>query len=251
MTDIKFYFESNHQHGYVGVIDPSPVLNGAVVSQNAGSTNPGIYYQVGGLGLNGAFDKALNTQVPTVNALLVTDYNNLGIGSGSWQNDAATPPDPLPLTSLLVPVNTNDTNTNKTSAMMYSVGPQLSASGLLAADLKIYTQIYVDAMTRIVQSQHTFAGFRITMLSSGIYRGGAPIAPFADAAAGAIIDAIASSVKAQPTKLGGLAILMNTDDYPVSRSGKKGYPKERMGFTNAAVARGASDITWAGFTISV
>ena len=252
MTDIRFYFESNDKHGYVGVIEKSPFIKGEIVSQNAGSTNPGIYYQVGGGGLNSAFSSALGSQVKVVNQKLVSEYNSLGIGSGSWEKDSSSPPNPLPLTSLLVPINPDDEHTDKTSAMMYSVGPVLNSSGLVAAELASYTRIYTDAMTRIANSDQSFAGFRITLLSSGIYRGGAPIGPFADSAAGAVIDAITSSVKSNTAKLGGLSILINTDDYPMKRhSDKKLYPKERIGFTNAAVARNATDVTWGGFTISV
>jgi len=49
------------------------------------------------------------------------------------------------------------------------------------------------------------------MLSSGIYRGDAPIAYFADAAAGCIIDVVCTSVIAQPLALSQLGILINTD----------------------------------------
>ena len=83
--------------------------------------------------------------------------------------------------------------------------------------------------------------FSVAMLSSGIYRGGAPIAAFADAAAGCIIDAICAAVKIQPVKLGQLAILINTDT-------NVEFPKELNGFTNAATARGVT-VTKTGFSI--
>jgi hypothetical protein len=62
MNQIRFFFESNEQGRYVDVLADSPCISGAVVSQNTGSTNSGIYNQVGGVGLNGAFERALGPQ---------------------------------------------------------------------------------------------------------------------------------------------------------------------------------------------
>ena len=53
-----------------------------------------------------------------------------------------------------------------------------------------YTQIYADAINEIAYTDSNINAFRITMLSAGIYRGDAPLADFADAAAGCIIDAV-------------------------------------------------------------
>ena len=47
MTEIPFIFESNDRGGYIDVLANSGLVPGAIVSQNAGSTNPGMYYQVG------------------------------------------------------------------------------------------------------------------------------------------------------------------------------------------------------------
>jgi hypothetical protein len=53
--EIAFRFESTEERRYVGVLENSGLVSGTVVTQNAGSTNVGIYYQVGGGGLNGVF----------------------------------------------------------------------------------------------------------------------------------------------------------------------------------------------------
>lgn len=82
--------------------------------------------------------------------------------------------------------------------MTYSVGPMLTKAGLAPGEIAQYTQIYADAMNEIANSQNKIDGFRITMLSSGVYRGQAPIAPFADTAAECIIDAVGTEVKDSP-----------------------------------------------------
>ena len=103
----------------------SSLIPGAVVSQNAGSTNPGIYYQVGGGGLNGIFERALGPQqVVSVNNQLQIAYD-AKLGEGRWAKDSKEPPSHLPLTSLLVPVEAG----NNCIGMMYSVGPMLTPMG--------------------------------------------------------------------------------------------------------------------------
>ena len=231
MVKVSFFFESNHEGGYVNVLSNSCLISGSIVSQNAGSTNYGIYYQVGGGGLNGFFAKELNSQIAEVNEELKLAYDKK-YGEGSWAKHSKNPPSPPLLTSLLVSVQPSAQAEEDCIGMMYSVGPQLTHDGLTANEYSRYAQIYTDAMNAIAQSDQPINGFRITMLSSGIYRGGAPISPFADAAAGAIIDAVCGVIANQPEKLGQLAILINTDT-------KAKFPKELKGFTNAAKARGA------------
>jgi hypothetical protein len=238
MSQIHFFFESNENGGYIDVLANSSFIPGSVVSQNAGSTNPGIYYQVGGGGLNGVFERALGPQqVVSVNNQLQIAYD-AKFGEGKWAKDSKEPPSPFPLTSLLVPVEVG----NNCIGMMYSVGPMLARDGLTAPSEKSrYTQIYVDAMNEISQRDSNVNAFRITMLSSGIYRGDAPLADFADAAAGCIIDAVCTSVIAQPLALSQLGILINTDH-------NAPFPAELRGFKNAATARGAM-ITPYGFIV--
>lgn len=216
----------------------SSLIPGAVVSQNAGSTNPGIYYQVGGGGLNGIFERALGPQqVVSVNNQLQIAYD-AKFGEGRWAKDSKEPPSHLPLTSLHVPVEAG----NNCIGMMYSVGPMLTRHGLTAPSEKSrYTQIYADAINEIANTDSNINAFRITMLSSGIYRGDAPLADFADAAAGCIIDAVCTSVIAQPLALSQFGILINTDH-------NAPFPTELRGFKNAATARDAV-ITSNGFIV--
>jgi len=117
--------------------------------------------------------------------------------------------------------------------MMYSVGPMLTRDGLTApSEQSRYTQIYADAMNEIAQIDSNVSAFRITMLSLGVYRGGAPLAEFADAAAGCIIDAVCTSVISQHLALSQLGILINTDH-------NAQFSAELTGFKNAAKSRGA------------
>ena len=246
MTKIIFFFENNNKGDYVNVLANSDLVPGAIVSQNAGSTNLGIYYQVGGGGLNGVFAQALGTQVAGVNVELKEAYD-AKFGDGSWVRDSRTPPSPLPLTSLLVAVSPSAHVGQNCIGMMYSVGPMLTAKGLIPSESSRYTQIYDDAMSAIAQSDKKIDGFRLMMLSSGIYRGGAPIVPFANDAAACIIDAVCTAVKAQPQKLGQLAILINTN-------ANAQFPKELKGFTNAAKAHDAdffSENGKQGFSITL
>lgn len=240
MNQIQFFFESNVTGQYVDVLAESKMISGAIVSQNAGSTNHDIYYQVGGSGLNGAFARALGPQqVVKVNNQLQVSYDEK-FGKGSWARDSKDSPSPSPLTSLLVPVEAG----TSCIGMMYSVGPRLTRDGLTPPSEKSrYTQIYADAMNEIAKSSTKIDGFRITMLSSGIYRGDAPLADFADAAAGCILDAVCASVKAQPLALAQLTILINTNLHAP-------FPTELQGFTNAATARGAT-VTSTGFIIQL
>lgn len=233
MIKVFFYFESNNKGGYVGVLSNSDLVTGNIVSQNAGSTNQGIYYQVGGGGLNGAFARALGSQVKSVNAELKTAYDQK-FGDNSWIRDSQKTPSPLPLTSLLVPVNHSEHVGQNCTGMMYSVGPILHKDGLNDTKTKtLYSQIYADAMSEIAKSHKNIDGFRITMLSSGIYRGNAPIQSFSNDAATLIINAVCAAIKAQPKKLGNLAILINTDT-------NSHFPKELKGFTYAAKLQNAS-----------
>jgi hypothetical protein len=52
-------FESKNSNDCVGVMEESSLIRGPIASQNAGSTNQTIYYQVGGSGVNGFFATAL------------------------------------------------------------------------------------------------------------------------------------------------------------------------------------------------
>jgi hypothetical protein len=249
-TNIQFLFESSENDKYVDVLADSELVSGSIVSQNAGSSDRGIYYQVGGGGLNGEFETALGGQVANVNAELRKAYD-AEFGAGLYDKHSSDPLslpplDSPPLGSVLVPVSPGPQVGTRVIGMVYSVGPKLdpSGAGLTAEIIPAYTRIYLDAMTRIALSPTKVDGFRITMLSSGIYRGNAPIPKFAEAAADCIITAVRTGIKAHPAALKGLAILINTN-----RTAE--IPMElAAGFTEAAKALGV-EVTSSGFSIPV
>lgn len=240
MSGIDFIFESSSSGGYVNVMGDSDLVKGPIATQDAGSTNYGIYYLVGGGGLNGVFAADMGIHTATVNEALKAAYD-VRFGAGQWAKDSAKIPSPAPLTSFLIPLTSEFVTAGRASAMVYSVGPQLDITGINAKVVPIYTQIYADAMEALAASETKYAGFRITLLSSGIYRGGAPIAAFAEQAASCIIDAVQAAVSAEPDALSGLSILINTD-----RTGS--YSKEFDGFCAAAKARGY-EVSETGFTV--
>jgi hypothetical protein len=241
LPEIQFLFESNDQGGYVDALANSALSTGSLVTQNAGSTNPGIYYQVGGGGLNGRFSAALGTEAQAVNRALQRAYDER-FGAGRWKQDSTDPPTPLPLTSLLVPVSPSVHVGDRVAGLVYSVGPVLTSAGIAGPTAQVYTQIYLDAMEAIAASRTKISAFRITMLSTGIYAANAPTAGLADAAAGCIIDAVRTATKANADALNGLVILINTDR-------NTDPPKELDGFTAAATAIGAK-VTSSGFSVS-
>ena len=240
--EIEFLFESGEDQRYVGVLANSELVSGPVASQNAGSTNAGIYYQVGGGGLNQRFHDALGDQVDTVNADLRGAYD-ANFGAGHYAADSVSPPTPPLLKSLIVPLKPGPHVGDRVVAQVYSVGPRLTTTGLTSSLVPLYTELYRDAMNRLASWPTRIDAMRITMLSSGLYRGGAPIAAFCDAAASCIITGIRAAVRNQYDALGGVAILINTDR-------TADFPMELNGFGNAATAMGAK-VTTRGFTIPV
>src|SRR5665213_987266 len=91
----EFRFEMNATGNYVGVLANSALVKGKIASQNAGSSNAGIYYQVGGGGVNGYFHDALhdpklldnvNEALDDVNKALVAAYDNR-FGKDAWNQD--------------------------------------------------------------------------------------------------------------------------------------------------------------------
>lgn len=232
---VEFRFETSRSGGYVPILGNSSLGPTKVASQDAGSRNPGIYYQVGGDALNGKFASDLTKagQLPAVNQALVRAYDNQ-YGTGSWQKwnrgEGSGRP---PLTSFLIALEPGvGPIGSDVVGLMYSVGPKLSPQGI--TDTSRYRAIYTAAMTAI-GSGGLIDGLRITMLSTGIY---------ADrvtdkkklyvTAAESIIDGIVSAVADDPT-LAGVMVLINTSDTdPVS----DGQGKERYGFCQAAKNRG-------------
>jgi len=241
-TSIDFLFESGPDNRYADVLGDSALVSGRIVTQNAGSSDLGLYYQVCGGGLNGRFERGLGTGVDAVNARLRKPYD-ARFGAGRFDIDSLAPPSPPVLTSLLVPLDPALGLGDRVAGMAYSVGPKLTRAGLTPGIVVEYMQIYVDALTAIALCPDPVDGFRITMLSSGIYRGDAPIEPFADAAAGAVIEAVRAAVRNSKGRLSGLTILINTDREAI-------FPLEVDGFTHAAAAAGVK-VDTRGFTLPI
>jgi hypothetical protein len=201
-------FESTEAHDYVGVLDNTSVLKGLIASQDAGSTNSGIYYQIGGRGVNGFFASALGPSLTkTVNAALTAAYE-ARFGADSWKTDqrSSTPP----RTSFYIPLPADASQKGnvvgqRVAGIVYSVGPVLS--GTKIPDPGQYLQIYLDALNAVAEENKSAAakatngkaerieGLRMTMVSTGIYA--PPDADDAAAvraeAAGLILDAIATA----------------------------------------------------------
>ncbi len=243
---VEIRFESD-RGGYVPVLSDSQVVpTGKLASQNAGSTNPGIYYQVGGGGVNGLFASALGAgATEVVNAALVAAYDER-FGASAWQRDASGRGG-SPLTSFFVPVDPAHCAAagSRIAAVLYSVGPQLGPQGI--TDEVRYRDIYEDAFTAVARANATGAGVaaaRITMLSTGIYatRVEDPDLLF-DTSAALIVDAI----EVAAAKAGAdfpSTVLVNASIDP------SGGGKEVDSFTNAARARGLQ-VTSAGFDLDV
>lgn len=248
-TFLKFYFESAANKGYVGVFANSKLIDGNIATQNAGSTNFGIYYQVGGGGLNGIFAQALTSsgQLKRVNQQLIERYNEK-YGDGTYERDSSKGVQNK-LTSFLVPLthdNTSGIGANVVG-MMYSVGPVLGRDGI--TDRSQYSQIYADAVTEVMNSNklsdNPIVGLRITMLSTGIYASSVDNVDdlFRDSAE-LIIRGIVEAYK----NLGvgfPLDILINTNHDQTN--------KEVNGFTSAirAVSDLAITMNSGGFTIQI
>ena len=168
---INFIFESTAQGSYVDVLACSAKLEGCISTQNAGSSNAGIYYQVGGGGLNGIFTAALSNAgvLSDVNHELINCYN-ARYGEGSYDDDKDSASQER-LTTLLVGLPRGSGIGSKVIAMSYSVGPKLSAEGITNRDQ--YAGIYRDAVAQCAGWNKTrdskIDALRITMLSTGIY----------------------------------------------------------------------------------
>ena len=171
VESINFIFESTAQGNYVDVLACSGELGGNLSTQNAGSSNPGIYYQVGGGGLNGIFDAALSNAgiLSDVNDDLIRSYDGK-YGAGSFDSDKNSSRQDR-LTTLQVELPRGSGIGSKVIAMSYSVGPILGAGGIVDRDQ--YAGIYTDAINQCTAWNKTHTekidGLRITMLSTGIY----------------------------------------------------------------------------------
>lgn len=239
----RFLHESGPSGGWVDVVADSPVAPGGLATQNAGSNLASIYYRFGGAPINGAFAAQLAAagQLQQADADLATAYD-ARYGAGSHQADStASPPRQDRLTTLLVPLSNGTPPVGDTVyAVLYSVGPQLGATGI--DDPDGYRQIYADAFAEIADwnTRHpAIENVRLTLLSTGAFAGGSGGPALRAQAAGLVIDAAVAAVQANPT-LATLQFLVNTND---AAGGV-----ERIAFDTAARTRGITP-TAQGFDV--
>lgn len=242
---VRFLYESSVTGEWVDVLSDSPLNQDSVASQNAGSSNAGIYYQVGGGFLNSVFATDLKKagQLTSVNQALQAAYD-AKYGSGSFAADSsAASPRQDRLTSLIVPVSEGSPIGDNVYAMVYSVGPQLGLHGIV--DRNAYKQIYVDALNEIsrwnkANPKAVIKNFRITMVSTNAYGNGTTALRLDSATL--ILEAVKQSAKADPS-LTGITMLINSN-YTVDP------PLEPEAFAAAAKAAGATGNS-AGFDLGV
>jgi hypothetical protein len=247
--------ESDSKSHYVNVLADSVLVKGPVATQNAGSSNRGIYYQVGGGGRNGDFADGFGPRLcDLMNQALVSAYDER-FGAGSWQADNAAArgdrltsfyvpiPRPLPVPRPAPPIPPVG---DRIAGMVYSVGPIIHQG--VIGDRDQYRQIYVDALDSVAAANRAAASngrieaLRITMLSTGIYSAGLPAAQataLARDAATLILDALAAAAAGPAVADLPATILINTAT-PVS--------KEIDAFTYAAGQRKLA-VTAAGFVL--
>ena len=256
-----FRFESNASDGgYVGVMRNSPVFKGPIASQNAGSSDPGLYYIVDGGGLNQQFHDAFGaTQRAQVKRCLEQAYDKR-FGADAWANDGKTARGDR-LTSLYVPIPMPLPHDAKigtdVQAMVYSVGPHLHGS---IVDRDTFRQVYVDALEVLAQAQRDAGAgtapmaLRLTLLSTGIY-GGVSADTAEERArlqtdlcrdvAALVLEAVSAAAGGAYAANLPTTLLINAD-----QSAGTGTGKEFDAFKNAAAARGIP-CTTAGFDLDV
>ncbi len=239
----RFLFETSATGGWVDVVANPTVAPGYVATQNAGSAKPRLYYEIGGLGVNGTFSTQLTAagQLASAQAAITTAYD-AEYGAGSFAADgAANPTRQDRLTSFLIPLSPAAPVEDRIVAMVYSAAPELGGT---IVDTAAYQQIYADALDAIAawNTKHpTIENFRVVMLGTGI-NAGTPSPALNQQAAGLIVDAVIAALKAKPS-LQTLNILVNTNDTV------GGGATERDAFTAAAKAKGVTP-TRAGFDIA-
>jgi len=242
---IQILFETTSDDDYVGVLQNSDLVQGQIVSQDAGSDDSGMYYQVDGGGVNGLFKKALGTQLcATVNTALKAAYDNR-FGANSWtQDNSAGRRDRL--TSFYVPLPANAHTIghhvgDEVAGIVYSVGPRVP--GPKVADHDEYRQIYLDAFAEVTAANQNgkIEAMRLCVLSTGVYGPPNPKdkPPMARDAAGVILEALVAAANLPSSAQLPGTMLVNC-------SNSSGY--ERDAFTHAATARGIT-VTSAGFTL--
>lgn len=248
-----FKFEMSAARNYVGVLRDSDLVDGRIVSQDAGSSNSGMYYQVDGGGVNGLFSTALgDTLRATVNKALIAAYDDRfgKAAPGAWQKDQADATVRLTSFYTPLPADAHDTGASvgkRVVGLIYSVGPQVQGSKF--PDPGLYRQIYVDAFSEVARANKAGAmveAIRLTMISTGIYGPADPhdAASLAEDAARLIIEALEAAAQLPDASHLPAAMLVNNSEVAHPSN------KERNAFSAAAKARGIR-VTSDGFRFEV
>jgi len=242
---INVLFETTSNGDYVRVLENSSLVKGQIVSQDAGSDDSGMYYQVDGGGVNGLFKTALGIQLcATVHAALKAAYDNR-FGANSWtQDDSAGRRDRLTSFYIPLPANAHTIGHNvgdEVAGIVYSVGPRVG--GPIVADHDQYRQIYLDAFAEVTAANQNakIEAMRLCVLSTGIYGPPNPKdkQPMARDAASVILEALVEAANLASAAQLPATMLVNC-------SSTQGY--ERDAFTHAATALGIT-VSSAGFTL--
>ncbi len=245
---LRFRYETNNDK-WVGVVANSVLGGGRVVSQNAGSNDDGIYYQVGGGGINRVFHDTLDTspsQLDAANTAL-SDAYDAHYGDGSFMQDSLMLPDDKRANLVIPLVSSQGQVGSEVKAMLYTVGPKLDPAMALqdAAMRKEYVQLYADAFTAVLDWNASHPAtekvdfIRLTFVSCGIYANGTKNEQqLFDDAASCMIDA-AMQVLGKRPELSNLGFLVNcrgtfSDNGVAAVSTDTSL--ERNGFNNAVQA---------------
>ena len=175
---LRVRFESSAKKGWVGVVGRSIVGAGNIVTQNAGSNDVGIYYQVDGGGLNGTFKAELDadpSQLDDVNGALIDAYDDL-YGDDSYTMDSVTTPQDKTKPAVVPLKSGQGRVAENVVAMLYSIGPKLPSDGLKQQSVRsTYKDAYVQGFIAVLdwnakqQSDKRADFIRLTFLSCGIY----------------------------------------------------------------------------------
>lgn len=212
---IRILYETAKSGGWVGVLKNSPAQRGALVSQNAGSSDSALYYQVRGGTLNQEFQKALTAsgELAGVDQSLIAAYN--AAFNNSYAADANAGRGDR-LTSFLIPLDASTHKGGKdVMAMMYSVGPKLGNAGLTKNIETVYQGIYEDAFNAIADYNGKYKPaitlFRLTLISTEAYAGTSDKAALRKKSAELVLNA-AATVAAKKPAIADLTLLVNSNE---------------------------------------
>ena len=229
-NSLRVLYETGLNNSWVNVLSDSPVLKQPLVTQNAGSSDIGLFYQLGGGTLNSEFSTQLTKahQQAKVNKDLIAAYNkHYPTPKNSYQSDSKNGRSDR-LTSLFIPLdNSAFKHGQNVWAMMYSVGPKLGTTGI--TDEPGYQKIYEDAFTAIAdfnKGPNKLAAFRVTLLSTMAYAGSSG-GPALDAQAARLVLQAGKKIAAIRPEIKDLTLLVNSNE--------KAGGSARVAFSTAAV----------------